>query len=77
MTQDDRPPPTSQGRLVRVAFGIMALASVLLGLAVWQLAERMGLPEASARIIASAFIVAGIADALVLYFWERLFGPRR
>ena len=76
MTDEQTSTRRTSGRAVKIAFGLMALVSVALGLALWQLSARIGLPDATARILATAFIVAGIADALVLYFWDRLFPVR-
>ena len=63
-------------RRIEFAFGVLALASLLLGLALYLFGERLGLDEATGRLVATAFIIAGVLDAAVLYFWERLFGPR-
>ena len=67
---------TGGNRTIALAFGLLALASLLLGLALYLFGERMGLDETTCRLVASAFIIAGVLDAGVLYFWERLFGPR-
>lgn len=75
MPNNDR--PSAPSRIIQAAFGIMALVSVLAGLALWQLADTLHLPESTARAIATAFIVAGVADTLVLFFWDRLFGGKR
>ncbi len=63
-------------RGLEFAFGLMALASLLMGLGLYLFGSRIGIEEATGRLIASAFIVAGVLDAAVLYFWERLFGRR-
>lgn len=72
------PAPTEKqsSRNIAMAFGLLALASLSLGLGLYLFGARFGLDEATGRLIASAFIVAGVLDATVLYFWERLFGPR-
>ncbi len=64
-------------RGLELAFGLMALASLLMGLGLYLFGARIGIEEATGRLIASAFIVAGVLDAVVLYFWERLFGARK
>lgn len=61
-------------RVVQVALGVLALGSILFGLTVYALANQLGLPEETAKLIASAFLIAASLDALVLYGWERLFG---
>lgn len=63
-------------RGLEFAFGLMALASLALGLGLYIFGSRFGIEEATGRLIATAFIVTGVLDAGVLYFWERLFGPR-
>ena len=63
----------ARGRGVRIAFAALALGSLLLGAAIHLFAARLGLAPDTARVIATAFIGAGILDAAVLYFWERLF----
>lgn len=62
-------------RHVQVTLGLLALGSLVFGLAVYALASRLGIGRDTARLIASAFLVAAILDALVLYLWERLFPP--
>jgi uncharacterized membrane protein len=73
MHDDNRTQTAAQRRIIRFAFGAMALGSVLVGLGVWQFADMIGLEEDTARLIATAFLAAGIGDALVLHFWDRLF----
>ncbi len=73
----DHPPSEKQSsRAIMMAFGLLAMASLSLGLGLYLFGARIGLDEATGRLVASAFIVAGVLDASVLYFWERLFGPR-
>lgn len=71
-----QPPTKKSSRSVALAFGLLALASLSLGLGLYLFGARFGLDEPTSRLVASAFIVAGVLDASVLYFWERLFGPR-
>jgi len=63
-------------RLVQMTLAMLALASLVFGLGVYALASRIGLPIDSARVIASAFLLAAIADAAALFLWGRLFRPR-
>lgn len=71
---DNRTPKLDMNRrIVRLAFGAMALFSVLAGLGIWQFADTIGLEEDTARLIASAFVLAGVGDVAVLHFWDRLF----
>lgn len=62
-------------RLVQVTLGTLSLLSLGVGMTVYALAGRLGVAEDTARLIASSFLVAAVADALVLIYWERLF-PR-
>jgi hypothetical protein len=73
MHDDSRSPTAVNRRIVRFAFGAMALASVLIGFGVWQFSDAIGLEPDTARLIAIAFLAAGIGDVAVLHFWDRLF----
>ena len=76
MHDDGRNQSVTQRRIIRLAFGAMALTSVVVGFGVWQFADRIGIEEETARLIAMAFLAAGIGDVLVLHFWDRLFKDR-
>jgi len=67
---------TAAERAMQVAFASLALGSLLLGAAIHVFAAPLGLDAATARLIATAFIGAGILDAAVLYFWNALFRRR-
>ncbi len=73
MTTPSDPAVGRAARTVRLAFAALALTSLAIGLALYTLADRLGLDEATARLLVTAFLVAAVADALVLYFWDRLF----
>jgi TRAP-type C4-dicarboxylate transport system permease small subunit len=60
-------------RLAKAAFAAMALVSVLTGLGLYLLKERIGISEETARLVSTAFIVMGIADTIVLFLWDRIF----
>lgn len=64
-------------RIVRLMFVGMALASLAAGLALYTLAERLGLDDDTARYLATAFFAAAVVDALILYFWDRIFTQKR
>jgi phage shock protein PspC (stress-responsive transcriptional regulator) len=64
---------TANERLAKAVFAVLALASVLAGLGIYLLQERLGIDEDTARLIATAFLVVGIGDTLLLYLWDRLF----
>ena len=70
-------PGQSQSRLLRVIFGALALVSVVAGLLLYLFADRLGLNQDTAEIIAIAFLIAGVGDAVVLHYWERIFPGRR
>ncbi len=61
---------------VRMVFGALALMSLVLGLGLYLAAERLGLDEGTARLIATAFLIAGVFDAAVVYFWNRIFSRK-
>ena len=77
MHDDNRTQTAAQSRIARLAFGGMALLAMLAGLVIWQFSGALGLQEDTARLIAMVFIIVGIGDVLVVYFWDRLFGQRR
>ena len=62
--------------LVRAVFAALAVMSLGLAIALYLSAERLGLDESSARLIATALLVAGALDAAVVAFWDRIFGRR-
>jgi len=57
----------------RAMFAALALGSVLAGLAIYLLQAPLGIPADTAQLIAITFIAIGIADAVLLYFWDRIF----
>ena len=63
--------PSDQG--TRAMFAALALGSVLAGLAVYLLQGPLGIPADTAQFIAITFIVVGIADVALLYFWDSIF----
>lgn len=69
----ERPSTESRERLAKTAFAAMALVSVLTGLGLYLLQERIGIAEETARLVSTAFIVVGIADTIVLFLWDRIF----
>ena len=64
-------------RSLELGFGLLALASLALGLGLYVFGDRFGFDEATGRLIAGAFIVAGLLDIAVLCFWDRLLGRRQ
>ena len=68
--------PHGHSRSLRLAFGVLALVSVVAGLLLYLFAGSLGIDQATAEIIAIAFLIAGAGDALVLQFWDRLFARR-
>lgn len=73
MHDDSRDQAAKQSRIARFAFGVMALFAVLAGLVLWQFSAAIGLEEDTARLIATVFVIAGVGDVLVVFFWDRLF----
>lgn len=76
MMREDRQAGIRGERAMQAAFAVLALGSLVLGALLYVFSERFGLGEASARLIATAFIGAGVIDAAVLYYWDRLFTRR-
>ena len=76
MPADNHDRTAANQRIVRFALGAMALFSVIAGLAIWMFAGSIGIDEDTTRLIAIVFVIAGVGDALVLHFWDRLFKPR-
>lgn len=60
-------------RLAKAVFANLALLSVLAGAALYLLRARIGIAEDTARLVATAFIIVGIADTIVLLAWDRIF----
>lgn len=60
-------------RFVQIVFAFLAILSLTAGAAVAYSADQYGLPDASARAVAVAFIIVGIANTAVLFAWERIF----
>jgi high-affinity Fe2+/Pb2+ permease len=77
---DDEASPESRkqrhARMVRAIFAVLALLSLLCALVFYLLAERLGVEETTVGLITTAFLVAAVLDALVLYAWDRLFRPQ-
>jgi hypothetical protein len=72
-TPEPWPTSPSCARAVRIMFAGLALASLAIGLALYTWSEKLGLDEFTARLLATAFLVTAVADAIILYFWDRLF----
>ena len=66
----------ARSRVVKIAFGVMALVCLLTGLVIFLFADRFGLSADTANIVAIAFLAAGAGDYFVLKFWDRLFVRR-
>ena len=78
MDKSDPAPPTTTAneRLAKAIFAALALASVLAGLGIYLLNERLGIDVDTARLISTAFLIVGIGDTLLPYLWDRLFKQR-
>jgi hypothetical protein len=70
--QHDRASPRD-GRAMRLLFAGLALGSLAIGVALYSFADGLGLDQDTARLLATAFLAPAVADALILYFWDRLF----
>jgi hypothetical protein len=65
-------PFETRNRILKVAFGLMALVCLLAGLAVYVSAGALGLDQDTADLLAIAFLAAGVADYLILRSWDRI-----
>lgn len=61
---------------IKEIFAALAIGSILAGCGVYLMQARLGIPEDTARIISIVFILAGVADGAVLFFWNRIFKRR-
>lgn len=57
----------------KLAFGVLALIMVALGLGIYLFSAMLGIDADTAKIVAIAFLVAGVIDYLVLVFWGRIY----
>ena len=71
------PPSGPPNRTVRIAFAAVALVSVVAGLLLYLFAGSLGIDQDLAEIIAILFLLAGLGDYVVLYFWDRIFRNRQ
>jgi phosphate/sulfate permease len=60
-------------KFVQVVFAVLALFSLAAAIAVSWRGVEFGLPESSASTIALAFLLVGIADTVLVFYWERLY----
>jgi len=66
------PQQPERDRLIKIAFGLMAIVCLVTGLVLYIFAEELGFDSETARFVAIAFLVAGAGDYAVLRFWDRL-----
>lgn len=69
----DTKPDTSNPKSILTA---MALGMILAGVVVYLLQAQLGLPDDTARLVASLLLLVGVGDLVLVYFWDRLFGQR-
>jgi hypothetical protein len=70
-------PPLDPDRLARIVFAVLAFSMVVAGIALHMVQDALGIPADTARQVSGMFLLAGIADTLVLLFWKRIFKRRR
>ncbi|MEQ1652145.1 MAG: hypothetical protein ABL897_06640 [Hyphomicrobium sp.] len=58
---------------VQIIFAVLGLLSLAAALAVAARGVEFGLPEASTKTIAFAFLLVGALDTILLFVWERIF----
>lgn len=61
-------------RTFRYIMLFLAVTTVLAGIALLPLRDLVRLDDDQARHVGSAFLAAGLADSLILYFWDWIFG---
>ncbi len=62
----------------KLYFGVLALVMILLGFVFYVFSDALGIDEQTAKLVAAAFLIAGLFDYLILHFWDRIyekFGP--
>ncbi|MDA7947019.1 MAG: hypothetical protein MPJ78_06040 [Hyphomicrobiaceae bacterium] len=64
--------PDARNRIIKVAFGIMALVCLTTGLILYLRPDFVGLDPETAKFVAIAFLFAGLCDYLLLRFWDKL-----
>ena len=64
-------------RMARIAVGLAALAMIGAGLVFRLFADEIGVGKDQAQIMSLAFLTIGIADCMLLFFWNRLFAPSK
>lgn len=65
-----------RGRVGRLALGGVALLSILVGALLYNFAEPLGFDRGTVEIVALAFLIAGLADFVILCFWDSLLRRR-
>ena len=65
-------PPAPTNRKAKLAIAVMALISLLIGFVLYVFADAFGIERKVATLIAIAFLVAGLADYLLLANWDRI-----
>lgn len=60
-------------KFVQVVFALLAIGSLVSGLAVAHSAAEFGLPDTSSRTIAVAFLSVGAMNTALLLLWEHIF----
>jgi uncharacterized membrane protein HdeD (DUF308 family) len=64
-------------RFFRGLMIVLAVATVMIGGALLAWHPHLDISAEAARRVGTLCLLAGVADTLVLYFWDRLFGARQ
>ena len=72
MSQDDRGRPTAEQQIKQM-FAALAIGSLLAAAAIYVLRVSLGIPDATAQLVSTVFVVLAVVDALVIYLWDRIF----
>jgi hypothetical protein len=65
-----------EGMSIKAIFAALALGSVIAGLVLYLLRERLGIPDDTAQTIATVFIAVAIGDMVLVILWDKLFKRR-
>jgi hypothetical protein len=63
----------SSEQQVKSAFAALAVGSLLAAVAIYLLRGTLSIPDDTARLVATVFVVLAVVDGLVIYFWDRIF----
>ena len=75
-TPNDKSARPGEPRIKEI-IAALAVGSILAGCAVYLMQEQLGIPKDTARLISLVFVLAGVVDGVVLFFWDLIFKRRK